>query len=214
MARWLSAPLIALLLAGSTRAQTLPAVGEIEYEPFRQHVLTLLTDLGRLGSPLPPEEVTTLRNRLVPRPEDPPKVVEDARQLLDAYCLVGVHINPESRVKALRGPLRITLVRDQPVLVLVRVHNEGGVTHRLSVRGPQLVEKDRAEGERWLAAEIVPAGKPRDGLTGRPLEYRVLRLVARQSGKREATLMMDVGQGTQDLGFRAEVPILFTIRDK
>src|SRR5262249_51702278 len=32
-----------------------------------------------------------------------------------------------------------------------------------------------------------------------------------EAGKREVVLGFDVGQGTQDLGFRAEVPILFTI---
>jgi hypothetical protein len=37
-------------------------------------------------------------------------------------------------------------------------------------------------------------------------------LRTRQSGKREATFQFDVGQGTQDLGFRAEVPILFAIQ--
>jgi hypothetical protein len=40
----------------------------------------------------------------------------------------------------------------------------------------------------------------------------VLRLTAREGGKREATFRFDVGQGTQDLGFRGEVPVLFTVR--
>jgi hypothetical protein len=39
-----------------------------------------------------------------------------------------------------------------------------------------------------------------------------VRLAAHEAGKREATLKFDVGQGTQDLGFRAEVPVLFTVR--
>jgi hypothetical protein len=37
-------------------------------------------------------------------------------------------------------------------------------------------------------------------------------LTALEAGKREATLNFDVGQGTQDLGFRAEVPILFHVK--
>jgi hypothetical protein len=40
----------------------------------------------------------------------------------------------------------------------------------------------------------------------------LLRLKALEAGKREATLKFDAGQGTQDLGFRAEVPVLFTVR--
>ena len=37
-------------------------------------------------------------------------------------------------------------------------------------------------------------------------------LIHNVAGKREATVGFDIGQGTQDLGFRAEVPILFTVR--
>ena len=49
-------------------------------------------------------------------------------------------------------------------------------------------------------------------LSGGKLDYVVLRLTPREAGKREATLQFDVGQGTQDLGFRAEVPILFNVQ--
>ena len=41
------------------------------------------------------------------------------------------------------------------------------------------------------------------------MEYRILQLYSRDAGRREATLVFNVGQGTQDLGFRSEVPILF-----
>jgi hypothetical protein len=34
---------------------------------------------------------------------------------------------------------------------------------------------------------------------------------SRETGKREATLSFDIGQGTQDLGFRSEVSLLFNI---
>src|SRR6185503_370574 len=47
-------------------------------------------------------------------------------------------------------------------------------------------------------------------LSGLELEYRIVQLYSRDRGQREATLAFDVGQGTQDLGFRNEVPILFT----
>jgi hypothetical protein len=41
------------------------------------------------------------------------------------------------------------------------------------------------------------------------LEYCVVELYSRDSGKREANLSFDVGQGTQDLGFRNEANLLF-----
>jgi hypothetical protein len=46
-------------------------------------------------------------------------------------------------------------------------------------------------------------------LSGLDLEYRIVRLYSHEAGLREASLAFDVGQGTQDLGFRNEVPILF-----
>jgi hypothetical protein len=46
--------------------------------------------------------------------------------------------------------------------------------------------------------------------TQRPgLEYRIVSLYSRDAGQREAKLQFNVGQGTQDLGFRSEVDILF-----
>ena len=44
------------------------------------------------------------------------------------------------------------------------------------------------------------------------LEYRIIELFSRDRGQREAKLSFDVGQGTQDLGFRSEVNILFRCR--
>ena len=41
------------------------------------------------------------------------------------------------------------------------------------------------------------------------VEYRIVQLFSRDVGKREASLEFHVGQGTQDLGFRSEIPILF-----
>jgi hypothetical protein len=97
-------------------------------------------------------------------------------------------------------------------LVLIKVHNDGGVTHQLRVRGPEIVRPGKRDAERWLRATLVPQAPFGEKLSGRRLEYRLLRLQPRESGKREATFQFDVGQGTQDLGFRAEVPILFSIQ--
>lgn len=53
-------------------------------------------------------------------------------------------------------------------------------------------------------------GKPMmETLSGLPLEYRILQIYSRDRGQREATFAFDVGQGTQDIGFRNESPILF-----
>src|SRR5258707_2477582 len=49
-------------------------------------------------------------------------------------------------------------------------------------------------------------------LSGLKVEYAIGLLYSNEAGKREATIAFDVGQGTQDLGFRGEVPILFDVR--
>jgi hypothetical protein len=49
-------------------------------------------------------------------------------------------------------------------------------------------------------------------LSGNALEYLILEFETDQEGKREARLIFDAGQGTQDLGFRAEVPVLFVVK--
>lgn len=214
--RWAPLLLAASLLVvpGTGRAQDmLPVVDEVEFAPLRDQVQRLLKALEALKAPLPEETAKELRPLLRDGAKDaaaPQKI----QKLLDRGCLCGVTINPESRVKAARGRLPGQLVRDQPSYVLVKVHNDAGVTAPLQVEGPQLRAAGKANGDAWLEATVITDGPLAAKLTGQKVDYVVLRLTARESGKREATLRFDVGQGTQDLGFRAEVPILFTVRDK
>src|SRR4051794_8778017 len=83
-------------------------------------------------------------------------------------------------------------------------------TPPLAVDGPELGGAGPGPGG-WLEARVASDRSFPRALCGLGLEYRALRLRAREAGKREATLRWDGGQGTQDLGFRAEVPILFTV---
>jgi len=47
-------------------------------------------------------------------------------------------------------------------------------------------------------------------LSGLPLEYRILQVYSRDQGQRSAAIGFNVGQGTQDIGFRNEVVVVFT----
>lgn len=190
----------------------LPLVEEVEWGPFRTHCMEVLAALEGKDAPVPAETIRAVRALLEHKPDDPRAVVRAVQDLLDPHCLLAVNINPESRVKAQRGPARPTLHQDRETLVLLKVHNDGGVTHTLRVRGPEIVRAGQRDEDRWLRATLVTAAPFGEKLSGRRLEYRLLRLRPRQAGKREATFQFDVGQGTQDLGFRAEVPVLFSIR--
>src|SRR5262249_28458440 len=141
-----------------------------------------------LQAPLSADHVRELKSLLKEGTKEPGKSVEQIQKLLDAHCLIGVSINPESRVKAARGPAEVELRKDRPGIVLIKVHNEAGVTHALTVSGPQLRSAGRAEEGRWLEAAVLmekPLGKT---LSGQKVEYVILRLIAHEAGKREATL--------------------------
>jgi hypothetical protein len=203
----------ATLSLPAARAQgSLPIAEEVDGKALQAHCRRLLQALETLQAPLPAELDRQLRAVLDDPTLDADTVSVRIQKLLDSRCLVGVNINPESRVKAARGSLPAVLSGDRPTLVLLKVHNEAGVTHPLVVTGPEVRSAETAGPDRWLEAAAVTAKPLGKNLSGEKVEYVVLRLTAHEKGKREATLRFDVGQGTQDLGFRAEVPILFTVR--
>jgi hypothetical protein len=187
------------------------ADADSEWEPFRKHCRDLLSALGSLKGPIPAAAVKTIRDLLDGRAEDSDIASKRIEELLDPYCLLVVTINPESRVKAARGGAPAQLHLQREVIALIKVVNEAGVTHALQISGPELRGQDEVDQRRWLT--LVAHTKPplRRALSGHRVEYRLVGLIPDQSGKREAILKFDVGQGTQDLGFRAEVPILFTV---
>jgi hypothetical protein len=49
-------------------------------------------------------------------------------------------------------------------------------------------------------------------LNGLRVEYAIALVYSSEAGQREATIGFDVGSGTQDIGFRGEIPVLFDIR--
>jgi hypothetical protein len=192
MTRTLLLPLCLCVLLGGdlAAADALPLVDEVEWAPFQRHGLSLVQGLPRCKGAVPAEVLAQLHRLL----QGEKSASAEVQKLLDPFCLIGVHINPESRVKAQRGPRAVRLVVDEPTYVLVKVHNEAGVTHPLRIAGPQLRTAKQKGPDRWLEA-TVEGGKPfGKGLHGRNLEYRVLRLVPAQAGKREATLQFDVSQ--------------------
>jgi hypothetical protein len=189
----------------------LPFIDDVPFTALRGQVQQLLKALDTLKAPLPGDVDKEFRKLIAAGAADQKESATKLQKLLDARCLVGVSINPESRVKAARGPVGAELTLDQPVYVIVKVHNDAGVTAALAVHGPQLRSVGKAGDDQWLDAAVVGESPLTGKLSGGKVDYLLLRLTARQTGKREATLQFDVGQGTQDLGFRAEVPILFIV---
>jgi hypothetical protein len=212
----------------AAESSPLPTVRGVEWQPLAAQVRRVAEALEAVGAPLPDASRRALDAALADR--DPARAVEAVQQALDPLCLVSVNINPEMRVKVAPGAARPALVEKGWRTFLVKVHNEAGTTAELRVVSPhaqsvhdspwQQSPSDRyfrrrgqaaalPETELWLDLELFNKQPLRRELSGLALEYRLLSLYSRDAGAREAKLAFDVGQGTQDLGFRNEVDLLF-----
>jgi hypothetical protein len=141
------------------------------------------------------------------KPVEATNAHEIIERALESHTLFLVHINPEMRVKVNPGSAKAELVTGEWTLFLARVENESGTTAplQISVLSPASIPQPVA----WLEAKLVALTNLPVTLSGAPLEYRLVKLRSRESGLREARLSLHVGQGTQDIGFRNEVDILF-----
>src|SRR5262249_51222203 len=77
----------------------------------------------------------------------------------------------------------------------------------------QLRENENTNHEnRFLEVQIFDDSPMISWVTELEVQYVMALIYSSEAGKREARLALDIGQGTQDLGFRAEVPVLFDVR--
>jgi hypothetical protein len=195
-------------------AQELSIVSGVEHQPLAAQTLRLVEALQILGEPLPAAETSQL-NRLAEAVSGRAAVLE-IQKILDRHCLVGVNINPESRVKVEEGPAKPELVEQGWRTFLVKVRNEAGITPVLVVESPNagsLAGSNQAMvARRFLDVQMYDKQPMRPRLSGLELEYRIIQIYSKEAGKREARLSFNVGQGTQDLGFRSDTDILFITR--
>ncbi|MGH9722832.1 MAG: CehA/McbA family metallohydrolase, partial [Bryobacteraceae bacterium] len=203
-----------LILAGAVHAQELPIIAAVELQPLAAQALRVIESLEMLGEPLPADAAARLRR--LAESTDRAASVAEIQKILDRYCLVGVQINPESRVKVQEGPAKPELVEQGWRNFLVKVQNEAGITPVLTVDSPNAGRLAGADpgsvNRRFLDVQMFDKQPMRPRLSGLEVEYRILQIYSKQAGKREAKLGFNVGQGTQDLGFRNEADILFTTR--
>lgn len=202
------APVLLYLAGFSTGAAPLAVVEKVEAQPFAAQIKRLLEACDYIGSPVSDGDRRGLEEAL--QRGDSAK----AQQILDERCLFGVHINPEMRVKVQQGPARPELLEQGWRDFLVKVHNESGTTARLKVESPNAQRLHNSPesdvSHRWLDAALFDRAPLRETLSGLNLEYRIVQLYSRDAGQREAKISFSCGQGTQDIGYRNEVDILFT----
>lgn len=202
----------------------------VELQPLAAQARRVAEALELLGEPLSAADMRALG--LAAEDADESRGAEAVEKVLDRRALVQVAISPESRVSVTRGEAKAVLVERGWRCFLVKVRNDAGVTAQLRATSPNALPvyargvSDIPGGfsldprpaqkitpgevaDRWL--ELLMFDKPplEAKLSGLAVEYRIIQLYSRDRGRREARLGFDVGQGSQDIGFRNDVPVLF-----
>ena len=199
------------------------AAPNVPLQPLAQQARRLESALKYLGQPLSEADHQAI-NEAVALSDDAAGVAR-IQSTLDKYVLANVHINPESRVKVEQGTARPELVQGGTRLFLVKVLNEAHVTAPLAVQSPnvgrvyipskgtprakmELSESDVRD--RWAELSIYDKAPMRPRLSGLAIEYVILQVFSRDAGQRSAVVSFNVGQGSQDIGFRNDIEIVFS----
>ena len=200
----------------------------VESQPLAANVRRVVTTLKMLGAPVADTVARSLTEAIDANDSDRIQTV------LDNLVMLTVQINPEERVKVRRGPAQAVLQQFGFTPVLIKILNGSTVTKRLRIISPQagavyagvaklsmqrqqsleLMENENSNREkgRFLAVEMFTQPPMSDRLSGLEAEYAIALILSTEAGKREVTIGFDLGQGEQDLGFRGEVSVLFSIR--
>src|SRR5215472_3229768 len=104
----------------------LPLVQDVDAQALQHQCQQLLDALAKMKTTLSKETDRELRALLKDEKKASDETSEKIQKLLNSQCLVGVSINPESRVKAARGPRSTELVVGKESVFLIRVLNEAG----------------------------------------------------------------------------------------
>ena len=216
-----------MLFSATLGAAALP-VAEVEGQPLGADIERLISALEYLGHPLPERLAAALAGAAKDRD------AERLQELMDPQVLLAVSLNPEVRVKVTRGPVQAVLQQGGFTPCLIKVLNESTVTRQLQVKSPQAGavysgaslgtlkrqaqaelhrdENTASKTDRFLQVEMFRDPPMTPNLSGLEVEYAIALIYCSESGKREATIGFDVGQGTRDLGFRGEAPVVFDVR--
>jgi hypothetical protein len=217
-----------LSLAAPLFGEDVERVSKVEGQPLAANVTRVVESLEFLGAPLPKVLVAQLEQAGQARDAG------QLQKLLDPQVAFVVTINPEVRVKVQRGPAHAVLQQAGFSPLIVKVINQSTVAKPLRINSPQagpvyggaalptlkrqaqteLNDKENVEGrtDRFLSVGMFHGPPMTRNLSGLEAEYAIALIAGNEAGKREATIEFDVGQGSQDIGFRGEVPVLFDVR--
>ena len=216
------------IAAPNAAGQNMEQKPKVALQPMAQHIRQVQEALSFLGQPLPAADAQRINAAIGEAfgRADEAAAVRELERVLDQDALAIVTINAESRVKVEVGPAKAELEQEGTRLFLVKVINGAGVTAKLQVQSensgavytrsdssaePAMKLTPEEEKQRWADISFYDKNPMSERLSGLGLEYRILSIYSRDAGERSAKLSFNVGQGTQDIGFRNEATVLFKI---
>ncbi len=200
-----------VLFASSAFADELPKV-KVERQPLAAQARRVSEALALLGEPLTDAERQTIRDAATDADEN--KAAATIQTIFDKRCLAGVHITADKKLQTQAGPAKPQLAEQGWRVFLVKVHNEPGLTNvELGASSPnalRMTERSSGKpdpkvvsvgevGKRFLDVMMF-VGQPlvRD-LSGLELEYRIVQIYCRDSGRKEATLQFNLNEGKKQI---------------
>ncbi|MBN4046741.1 CehA/McbA family metallohydrolase [bacterium AH-315-P07] len=220
---WLIAAALSIATLNAP-AQDLYIVDDVEPQPLIASAIRLSEALDVIGSSLAVADAQTLKNLADKKPDA--ALTKTVQQILDRYCLAMVNISAEARVKVIPGPATPILIQGGWRSFLIKVHNQANTNAELAWESPNADPAlHRSSGQpnprpgnlitpgqlanRFLEISLYQRQPMTDRLSGLNLEYAILQIYTTASGQREASLGFNIGQGTQDIGSRNAISILF-----
>ena len=224
MKLWVTFILLCACVSGQDAThQHATAPAPVPLQPLALQVRQLEEAMTYLGQPFSAAEVRGIHEAIANSDEG--AAVGALESILDAHVLLRVEINPESRVKVEEGTAKPELVEAGTRLFLVKVVNNAQVRAPFVVQSPNsgdvyvrsngnpapAIQLSAQESkERWANISLYQRPPMRPRLSGLALEYAILEVYSRDAGQRSAKISFNVGQGSQDIGFRNDATIPFS----
>ncbi len=187
--------------AASLVAAELPKVTKVDLQPLAAQVQRVIEGLEMIGAPLPAADKEALQ--AAAGSTDQAKAVELIQTILDKHCLAGVQISAANKITTRPGPARPELAEQGWRVFLVKVANDAGLDklelrpespnalplYRRSTGKPDPKVMSLGEtANRFLDLMMLNSQPLVRDLSGLELEYRILQVYCRDSGRKEAKL--------------------------
>ena len=217
-----------LMIAVSCFANDAIAQVDVEGQPLAANVQRVINTLEALGHPLPAESTAVISQLIADQDAD------GLQKTLDPFVIAAVTINPEERVSVKPGSANMKIQQFAYLPLLIKVINQSTSTPKLNINSPQSGavyagtsefslkrqqqtelaknQNPSASKDRFFDIELYRSPPMTETLSGLEAEYVVAVASASEAGKREVSLLFDIGDDTKDLGFRHQLPLLLDIQ--